>query len=534
MGIHEIGPRTLRNTIGFFDEDPPQSNEEKEWLGSFVLTRISATDVDDPARLIGLAAVIFRQRAENPYRIARNPKRLSMLLAAGVPVFINPAEVEPGKQTPILRQSLVDALDGASLPVSKGGSAREPVFTPAIHLLGETDAWQEVAEYIQKYPLGPPPNLALNPTVYDVRNVERDLESEDVVILRRAFWNCSKLTLMENQEGRSGVSTFRAFAALAGDTVGTSRPFEYFVKVGNRDQIAKEYRAYNLSALEHIPYHLGPRLRLDRCALGASRGIIVCDYVNGAEKLRDCAKDGRAVPIIANLFNTTLRNWLDNMTPIDVPLSEFLTDRMPKKIPKRRQAKIRKLGRTHTAKELSDLVQSMASAPILAGSIHGDLHALNVLVRGGDAIVIDFEKAEDRAPLLRDLAALESGLFVDGFIGVSRSGTDLLRSVDCLYTGTALLNGRFDLCHPSDGSAWFFDCVRQIRMHAPQIERAPGQYALSLAVEFAKKACKDDDFTGHRALRGELTGEDVRACAYILAQRILTELADISGEVAPA
>ncbi|WP_292924717.1 hypothetical protein, partial [Novosphingobium sp. SCN 63-17] len=84
------------------------------------------------------------------------------------------------------------------------------------------------------------------------------------------------------------------------------------------------------------------------------------------------------------------------------------------------------------------------------------------------------------------------------------------------------------------GSAWFIDCARQIRMHAPQIERAPGQYALTLAVEFAKKACKNDDFSGSGALDGRLTGEDIRACAYILGQRILNTLYNTLNKTALA
>ena len=84
--------------------------------------------------------------------------------------------------------------------------------------------------------------------------------------------------------------------------VNSAPPYQYFVKIGDRNQISKEYLAYRDIALEHIPFHLGPSLRLDRCALGAQQGIIVSDYVSGSEKLRDCARDGRAVPVIANLF----------------------------------------------------------------------------------------------------------------------------------------------------------------------------------------------------------------------------------------
>lgn len=535
MAIHEIGTcPTLRNTIGFFEKEPPQPKEDFRWLGSFELTRISKADIGDPTKLVGLAAVVFHQRAEKPNQIAREPEALSTLLDAGVPIFIVSVAVEAGKGMLTFRDMLVDALAEEGLPVDKGGRHKESVFSPAIHILvdpgkiSEINIWETISESVQRYRSGAPPNVVLQPDVHYSPDTECELGSDDIDILRRAFWDCSQLKLIENPGGRSGVFTFRAYAMREGkDPVGTSRPYEFFVKVGNREQIAKEYSAYRQIALEHIPYHLGPRLRLDRCALGASRGVIVCDYVNGAEKLCDCAKDGRAVPIIANLFNTTLRTWRDNMTPIDTPLSEFLLARMPDDIPDRRQEKIEDLGRTHTPKEISAIVSRLGSTPVFTGFVHGDLHALNVMVRGGDAIVIDFEKAEEGMPLLRDLASLESGLFVDGFIGDRRTSKELLRSLDCLYSREALLGGRFDLCHPSDGSAWFVDCVRQIRIHAPQIERGYGQYALTLAAEYAKKACKDDDFAGADPLVDRLTGEDIRACAYILAQKILTRLSTV-------
>ena len=74
----------------------------------------------------------------------------------------------------------------------------------------------------------------------------------------------------------------------------------------------------------------------------------------------------------------------------------------------------------------------MSCGSVQVGAIHGDLHALNVLVRGGDAIVIDFEKVEMKAPLLLDFASLEAGLFVGGFIGDGRDGQELLQSIESL------------------------------------------------------------------------------------------------------
>ena len=60
-----------------------------------------------------------------------------------------------------------------------------------------------------------------------------------------------------------------------------------------------------------------------------------------SEKLSNCARDGRAVPIIANLFNTTLRALHDCRRKVENPLQDYLNDRMPNKIPEHRRLLIK-------------------------------------------------------------------------------------------------------------------------------------------------------------------------------------------------
>ena len=87
-----------------------------------------------------------------------------------------------------------------------------------------------------------------------------------------------------------------------------------------------------------------------------------------------------------------------------------------------------------TLRELKDLIASSTpSYPVLAGVIHGDLHATNVLVRMNDAVIIDLERVASGKPLLLDAASLEGGLFVDGFVGDRRSASEVLKSIKGLY-----------------------------------------------------------------------------------------------------
>ena len=68
-------------------------------------------------------------------------------------------------------------------------------------------------------------------------------------------------------------------------------------------------------------------------------------------------------------------------------------------------------------------------------------------------------------------------------------------------------------------------------MQARQIELGSGQYALTVAVELAKKACKTLDFQNPTIPSGQvLTENDVRALAYVLAERVLVVLSERKAE----
>ena len=534
MVIHEYFRRRTRRTIGFFNEDPPK--EASTPLAGYTIRRINESDLVDPSQLADVAAVVFRQQLNSPNKVKRDiEKHAETLLWHDCRVFVEILPVEPGSKTQALRSLVFRAVEEARLPttgLNQAGPASPTrsqgdrhKLTPVVYVFGFPDTWSDVAEYLQQYPPGEPPSLDLQIVDDDNNDLIIELSPEEVKLVQRAFHDCLKVTLIENSGGLSGVRAYKAYAIRKEQYVGSQTPYEYFVKIGDGERISKEYLAYREIALEHIPFHLGPRLRLDRCALGTQLGIIVSDYVSGAEKLDDCAREGRAVPVIASLFNTTLRAWRENSWKEERSLHEFLKKRMPSIVPPHRRRFIEELGGSGQPAKLWRLVERMSSKFVQVGVVHGDLHALNVLVRGRDAIVIDFEKVERNAPLLIDFASLEGGLLVSGFLGDRRNEQELLESIESLYKIEALVEHRFIPCDPSDRSAWFFDCVRQVRMQARQIELDCAQYAVALAVTLAKKACNVANFDNEtEPPRQGLTAERVRALAYVLAERVLVSL----------
>lgn len=535
-----------RSRIGLAGERP--TAKLRRLLPRYELYRCGRAALTEPGLLATTAAVLFRQSPKHPRQISEQLRLFApALLCHGCLVFIQPLTATHGSSAHFFRRFFVEAIDELQLPASgltdeefrslgQWFTATNRPMTPLVHVLERPNDWQSLLLYLQLHLPGegatPGPSIVHR----DSDGLEKKLNPERTLLVQRAFWGSAEVRLEQLRNGLSGVDAYRAYVQQANSVAGSQYPYRYFVKIGPRNKIAAEYLGYRDIAMEHLPYHLGPRLRLERCALGHLSGILVSDYVNGAEPLRDCARDGRATGVIANLFNVTFRAWHNGAQTVEVPLQEHLRMRVPAAIPSFRKQLVDEYGATKTLDELGRLLVAGDSRPYSVGVIHGDLHATNVLVRGGDAILIDFEKIESQGPVLRDLACLEGGLFVDGFVGDRREAASILASVRCLYTSDLLHgDGRITHCQPDDGSAWFFDCVMQIRMQARQFDLAPNQYALLLASELLRKACNDHDFDEDQRVKGAPNGqarprhirmEQTRAMAYILAELILTGLAD--------
>ena len=534
MAILKFSTGPLRKQIGFVRAIPDEAQDVLKKRG-YECYLIDEASLKNPGQIGTTDSVVLTQTPNYPYQVRQDLERFADLLNHDCRLYVRYARNAADLKNIVLR-----ALNRLELPPSglvgtdvelfdgdwfKGANA--PIFGPFVHILQVSDDWDLLANLIACNPAGQRPDADLDINICNAKYQPPNLSDEDTLLLRRAFWDCSSVHLVGIENGLSGVAAFDVFAHLRENVVGGDWPYRFFVKLGDRIKVAREFEKYGTTALENVPYHLGPRLRLDRCVLGRSRGLIVSDYVAGAEALRDCTRDGRGIPAIGNLFNQTLLAWRRAATEEDRPLQEYLDYLLPKVMPKHLESLTKAYGATKTIEELKALFQARPSRPVLTGVVHGDLHATNVLVRMNDAVIIDLEKIKAGMPLLLDAASLEGGLFVDGFIHAQRSAEEVLLSIQPLYTAAGFDHDDHH-CQPNDGSAWFLDSVRQIRMQARQMERQPRQYAWTLAAVLLKKSCfrrnfQEDDDT--EALNAKLlTHEDVRAMAYVLAERILVDL----------
>lgn len=410
---------------------------------------------------------------------------------------------------------LLNALTEANLPV---GYNSDPAFSaiaqeqywPRVQICAHGTSWEELSQRVADYPAGPRPSG-------DLDIVGGTLSFSQEMLVRRAFYDCSRVEL-EKMEGMSGVTAYRVYASVRGNMLGPS-PYPFFIKVGDRGKIVSEVEKYRGNALAYIPFHLGPRLIERRCGLGAESGLLVCDLISDCLCLKDCAKFA-GVSAIASLFNRTLKAWHETSKIREGSLAAFLAPRLDKRpeIPEARYAIAQELGARRDFNTLRQLLARRDRIEsVRIGAIHGDLHATNVMVRGFDAVLIDFESQTNDQPLLIDPASLEAGLLVDGFCNEGRTAADILDSLRALYIGDLL--GWRATPHAATQSAWFYDCVRQIRLHAKHLECAPGQYATALACALLSKAANADE-----TLAQDEDRHRMRAVGYVLAEQILTSI----------
>jgi hypothetical protein len=527
-----VGRLPGRKHVAWLGIEPPEEGRKAFEEREFRVTTCSEEDLRSGDFLSGLTAVVFTQNPERALQISLFIKNhAARLLDYDCQIILR-----PGSQALSLKPSiLTGAIDEthlwtAWLPEEEakqlkwmGSRGSLPPF-PRANFFSFSIAWKDIANVVADNLPGPAPSPSLQITVQTAANGirTRDLNDDEKLLIRRAFWDCADITLEPVSGGRSGLLVFRAHAELEQGLEGRW-PQPYFVKIGDRQKIFAEYEHYEGRVRPYVPFHLGPHLDSKRCCLGSRSGVIVGDYVEESESLRDCACEGRAASAIACLFDRTLLGWHRVFETKQTSIARALKYRFPGRIFEPRRSRVKTMGAILTLNDLRKLFRKCISQPILVGLVHGDLHSANVRVRATDAIVIDFF-AHQKYPLVFDAATLEASLLVEGFRDDKRPIDDWLKSIEPLYTQCPLL-GALPHVKPKDPSFWFYACVHQIRRYARQWEGAENQYAGALAVALLIKATKDVKAREPEGSR--------RAAAYLLAERLLVATFG-GGAAAPA
>lgn len=271
----------------------------------------------------------------------------------------------------------------------------------------------KAAEFIARHKIGKPhKNARIEPD-----EILKQLSKDDILLLKRAFYDCDKIYLEKLSGGVAAYNIFRVFAWIPDSLVGPS-PMPFFVKIASIDDIQKEKDKYEYYAEHYIPFHLRPNLDLKRCIQTHSLGALVGNFVGDAVSLRTKLRSDDGSGIIFSLFETSLRGFR---------LQPFVSKKKPKsnfkdyvnyriwieELNKRKDLikRAKKLGFKSTPGELQNFIESKAEKlSTIVGPHHADLHQGNIMVRGNDAILIDFFSTENDGPLAADPITLEVSL----------------------------------------------------------------------------------------------------------------------------
>lgn len=386
------------------------------------------------------------------------------------------------------------------------------------------------ARELVRHDVGMAPNLDLK--IYGDATL---LDEADRILLQRSFSDCISITVRVMSQGFSAkvITVFAEFAVPG--PVRHSVPF--IAKLDKNVDVEIEINNYKDYIDHFVPFYLRPGVDPSRCFYDQERGIIVANYVDRSTSLLDAITRGAGPAALHTLFDETLGRWFHNAVGKEDSL--YLT--LQKGNPKTDRFNMNKFEKNpnilaqanifDTVLNPTELLEAIKAIPCdnyLFGISHKDLHAKNVLVRGSDAVIIDFPRCE-HGPILLDLATLDVSIAFDStpiLIKENIYGKEIYKklkeeyekkfkewlsfvsdifSIDKILGLPMHKNG-----HEPLAREW--SCIRQIRRLALLDQKDKHEYAICVAIELLRRSMFGDE------------NPRVAGCAYYLADRLIKSL----------
>lgn len=380
----------------------------------------------------------------------------------------------------------------------------------------------KAAEFLARWNPGPPlgnPKISTSTLNVDPRHV---------LLLRRSFHDCERIYLEPLGGGRDAPGVFCVHAWLQKSTVGT-RPLPFFVKLSSPKKIADERSNYERYADFYIPFYLRPNIVPPRCAEIAGLSALVGNFVEDSIPLRTALRTGQTPGIIFSLFEVSLKGFR-SQPPIGP--SESYDETLATFIRARTQAEkvepdVIAIAQTHGVKLSPKAIETLLCDTVGAlqrrfSPYHGDMHSGNAMIRGKDAILIDFS-AVKRGPLTADPAALEISLVF---------GTDKLDKPAEFKQWKSMANEMYDgvpihqppaLTGGPGPFSWLYKAVREIRHILLGCDCKQEEAAEVLAAYLLRFARLSADKFEDKALTD--LARSRQAYALVIAERIVKSLA---------
>jgi hypothetical protein len=386
------------------------------------------------------------------------------------------------------------------------------------------------AEYLARWTPGPPLG---KPTVLPPGF---GLPPRTELLLQRSFHDCDRIYLQPLSGGRDASGVFCVHAWLRKSIVGP-RPLPFFIKFSTPDKIKGERSNYEDYADFYIPFYLRPNIVPMRCAQVKDLASLVGNFVEGAIPLRAALRACQSPGIIFSLFEISLRGFRSQpasgpTASWDEPLEAFVRERV-------RAAEVEadtvdlarsSFGLKFTPIEIENrLCAAIGPVKRNFSPYHGDLHTGNIMVRGRDAILIDFS-AVKKGPLTADPATLEASLvFGTDAEDDSAEFEEWKKAVDVIYDGV-LIHEPPSLGTGPGPFAWLYMALREIRhvlLGCDCKQEEAAEVLAAYLLRFGRlPADKFEDKTLSELARSR------RAYALVVAERIVDSLVAKKGTAA--
>ncbi len=393
-------------------------------------------------------------------------------------------------------------------------------YRDRIQVFARNVSTQDIAETIARHDPGPPYNPLLE--------VEGggSLDAEEMILLRRAFYDCKRISLDQLPGGRT-ADVYCGYVVVQGSIVGP-RPLPFFVKFGRRHKVILERRHYAECANNYIPFYLRPNLDDSRFAEGYDKAVLVGNFVEHSEPLIDVVKRGAGQAALSSLFENSLRGWRLQAyyssapvitSPIAVSMKGAIHGATKQwrldQVDRRAELAAQRHGATLDRLKLAALLDGLPARAHRVGFSHGDLHGKNVMVRGSDAIVIDLASV-DSGPLAADPASLDVSL------GLSDAGLAMevwQKFVDDLYSFESLT--RLPLPrNETEAAHWLWNSIRHVRKLAIPDCMHSHEYATAVSVQLLRRLALP---------KGEALDEERRIYGFVLAERLALKLDSLAA-----
>lgn len=350
---------------------------------------------------------------------------------------------------------------------------------------------------------------------------EESLCEEDRILLRRAFHDCTTVSLVAETQGRS-AQVYCVYARLR-DSAAGRLPLPFFAKFDTFPKIRRELDNYRDHTTLFIPFNQRPNVDPNRCVLGAERGLIVGNFVEESETLGALVERGTGRAAIHSLFGGALRGWrtqtyFDETISVSPSIVDSLAFCLPSAYRVNRSERVAKcaaaatpLGASLNPAQLEKLLRGLPRLEHRRSMTHGDLHGANVRVCRDEAILIDFASTQV-GPLMADPASLEVSLVMESQALLGNSWAEFAKEVYDLANLRALPLPR----DPARFDAPLWNSIRQLRQIALADELSKFEYALTVVMYLLRRASYGRE-------PGEPEGR--REMAYFLAERIAKLLA---------